>query len=219
MNGWGEADGTAAAGEVFHLELRRFPHSTHAFNLAESQLHDVLLAWVAGRAVEVGEHRWAPDQATLTIIQGPVLPADLLALGRGWSAARRSGRDVTERLLASSRELAAQTPAGTRAAVVGDELADELLRSYGAGPRPVRDAWRIAGEHRPEWYAGERLIAAEHALRRLLSDGLVVLEWQGAGAVSAGEVDGILRDWRTWSADAEREVVVVASDSGRQGSG
>ena len=125
----------AAAGEVFHLELRRFPHSTHAFNLAESQLHDVLLAWVAGRAVEVGEHRWAPDQATLTIIQGPVLPADQISLGRGWSAARRSGRDVTERLLRVVAGAGGADAGGERAAVVGDALADELLRSVCARGR------------------------------------------------------------------------------------
>ena len=219
---------------LFHLQLRRFPHSANAFNVSEARLHDVLLAWAAGRTVEVGERHWEPAQSTITILRGPQLSPDQLAMGRGWAAARRRSEDVTARMLARSSEEAAQTPAGTRAAVAGDELASQLLALYAARALPLRDAWRMAGERRPDWYAGERLIAAEHAVRTLLAAGLVQLELASAdaadaaegaegaeGATGAGEqlvgaaaVDAILRDSATWSGDAARVVIVRATPAG-----
>jgi 2-iminobutanoate/2-iminopropanoate deaminase len=90
-------------GHVYHLELRHFPRNVCRFNLSAEELHVAVLApWVADRPFELGELKWDPRQARLTVLEGPRLAPGELTMGRGWSAAQREGRDVTAQLLAAT---------------------------------------------------------------------------------------------------------------------
>jgi hypothetical protein len=106
---------------VFHVELRKFPHNTCAFNLIEAELWEIVGPWSREQWVELGERKWSPHQARLTVLEGPRLAVEDLAMGRGWRHAQHRCSDVTERVLAQalaapSRSAAAPSPAGTPAA-------------------------------------------------------------------------------------------------------
>ncbi len=89
---------------VYHVELRQFPHNFCRFNLTEGQLREAVLdSWARQDWFEFGERRWNPNQAKLTVVEGPQLPLEQLSMGRGWRAAMRDGRDVTQQLLAAAR--------------------------------------------------------------------------------------------------------------------
>jgi hypothetical protein len=107
---------------MFHIELRQFPRNVCRFNLEARELDArVLGPWARGEWFELGELKWNPHQARLTIIEGPQIPPARLSMGRGWKTALREGRDVTERLTADARarvEHAQAQPAPARAAPV-----------------------------------------------------------------------------------------------------
>jgi 2-iminobutanoate/2-iminopropanoate deaminase len=87
---------------TYHVELRHFPRNVCRLNLSGEELWATVLApWTADRLFELGELKWDPRQARLTILEGPHIPPDQLSMGRGWRTAQREGRDVTERLLAA----------------------------------------------------------------------------------------------------------------------
>jgi hypothetical protein len=166
---------------MYHVELRQFPHSFCRFNLSEQELRErILAAWVRGEWVQLGERKWSSHQAKLTVLEGPRLEVQELAMGRGWRNAQRRSEDVTERLLASNRRLApaqgAALPAqqgvpGTSAAEVAehkalvDALALELLRLLGDEPVPLMRAWIEQRERHPESIPSECLALAETAVR------------------------------------------------------
>jgi hypothetical protein len=106
---------------VYHVELRQFPHNMCRFNLSAQELRGILEPWSQERWIEFGERKWSPQQATLTVLEGPRIPFGQLTMGRGWRTAERAGREVTGELLAAvGRELAqaprATVPAGAEAA-------------------------------------------------------------------------------------------------------
>ncbi len=97
---------------MYHIELRQFPHNMCKFNLSEQELFDTIVSgWAQGQWIEMGERKWNPHQAKLTVLEGPQIPVDLLSIGRGWSNAQHHGEDVTERVLAQARQAA--SPGGT----------------------------------------------------------------------------------------------------------
>ncbi len=88
---------------VFHVELRHFPRNLCHFNMGASELQSAILEpWAADRVFDLGDLRWDPRQARLTILEGPRIPPDQLTMGRGWSTAKRQGADVTAQLLAAA---------------------------------------------------------------------------------------------------------------------
>lgn len=88
---------------VYHVELRHFPRNVCRFNLSAAELRaTVLEPWVADRPFELGELRWDPRQARLTVFEAPRIPPDQLSMGRGWRTVQREGRDVTARLLGAA---------------------------------------------------------------------------------------------------------------------
>jgi 2-iminobutanoate/2-iminopropanoate deaminase len=88
---------------VYHVELRHFPRNLCHFNMGAAELQSAILEpWAADRMCDLGELRWDPRQARLTILEGPRIPPDQLTMGRGWSAAKRQGTDVTARLLTAA---------------------------------------------------------------------------------------------------------------------
>ncbi len=94
---------------VYHLELRHFPRNVCRFNLSGAELRaTVLEPWAAERMFELGELRWDPRQARLTVLEGSRIPPAELSMGRGWRTAQRRSRDVTAQLLAEAAEALAR---------------------------------------------------------------------------------------------------------------
>jgi hypothetical protein len=196
---------------MYHLELRQFPHNFCRFNLTAEELRGtVLVAWAREEWVDVGERKWHPQQATLTVLDGPELKMGQLAMGRGWRNAIRQGRDVTEELLAGARseQQPGPSPGGSPAAggappeaaagaggqdarLAGDSLGLAVLARLEDEPVPVSLAWRLARERYPERSAGDCLQLAELAVGSLLKAGLIALhERQGAGSSALPDGQG-----------------------------
>jgi hypothetical protein len=175
---------------VFHVELRQFPHSACAFNLSEPELRAIVEPWSREQWIELGERKWNPHQARLTVLEGPRLPVEALAIGRGWRNAQHRSEDVTERVLAqaiASRQEAGMAGAGASAAEDPPADADgrvpdggfapdgpapgapgaELQSLLGPDPAALLQAWRLAAERRPELSPSESLALAEATLRSL----------------------------------------------------
>jgi hypothetical protein len=114
----------------FHVEVRRSHHRAWVFNLDDDMLRQTVLEpWVNGRQLRLGERDWAPQESTLRILEGALLPAADLAHGQGWHHAQRSGRDVARELLEASSPpgavaLIAATPADA-------EFVVDVLRGLG----------------------------------------------------------------------------------------
>jgi hypothetical protein len=192
---------------VFHVELRRFPHNTHAFNLSETELRRLVLdPWSRGEAVELGERRWQVDQTHLTILEGPELATGQLSLGRGWPAAVRQGRDVTARLRPVPGSARAVAPAAA-ASLPGppyEAFRGALLGLGADAPVGVDQAWRLANLWYPAWRVSDRLVIAERAVRDLLERREVVLcRSQRAPEleppVPPDELEAVLLAWESWA--------------------
>jgi hypothetical protein len=137
---------------MFHIELRQFPHNACAFNLTDAELSQIVGLWSREQWIELGERKWNPHQARLTVLEGPHLEVEELAMGRGWRNAQHRSEDVTERVIARAR--------GT------DEDA-ELQPLLGSDPSALLQAWRLAAERRPELSPSESLALAESTLHSL----------------------------------------------------
>jgi hypothetical protein len=169
---------------MYHLELRQFPHNFCRFNLSEAELwRAVLDAWSHQRTLELGGRHWDPRQASLTVIEGPRLSVQELAMGRGWRNAQRQGTDVTATLLASAnagdgaatRGSSALAPAGPHAGAGATSapeeasalsLATQLLALLGDEPVPLLRAWQLALERHPDRTPSQCLELAEDFVRR-----------------------------------------------------
>jgi hypothetical protein len=139
-------------GGVFHLELRQFPHNACAFNLTEAELSQILEPWSRDQWIELGERKWSPHQARLTVLEGPHLPVEDLAMGRGWRNAQHQSEDVTERVIARAQ---------------GTDDDAELQPLLGPDPTALLQAWRLAAQRRPELSPSESLALAESTLHSL----------------------------------------------------
>lgn len=183
---------------VFHVELRRFPHSARAFNLAEQELLSrVLDPWVRGEEFEFGERRWNPSRCDLQILEGDRLRPDELSIGRGWQNALRSATDVTERLLAAApgvRDAAAATPAAA------DVFPAAILDAAADGPISFPDVVRMANERFVGLSASERLAVCEQAVWRLLRDRRMRMLTEAA-PVDPAHWATVVADWETWTRD------------------
>ncbi len=164
---------------MYHVELRQFPHNFCRFNLSDGELAALLAPWRNGQPIDLGERKWSPHQAKIRILEGPELELQELSMGRGWRAAERRGREVTDRMLAPATpppatQAAAQVApqAAAQAAPQGQALADPLaaLVQIGAllGPEAPRllEAWRAAAAGDPSLSPSKALAAAEANLRR-----------------------------------------------------
>jgi hypothetical protein len=156
---------------MYHVELRQFPHNMCRFNLSERELVDTIVgAWVEDKWIEFGERKWNPHQARLTVLEGPRLAVEELAMGRGWRGAQRHSEDVTERVLEQARQSAqaAAAAAAGAGAAAGTAGADErLLALLGADPGALLASWRLTAARRPELAPSEALALAEATLRSL----------------------------------------------------
>jgi hypothetical protein len=165
---------------MYHVELRQFPHNFCRFNLTEPELREAVLdAWALGEWFEFGERKWNPHQAKLTVLEGPQIALERLSMGRGWHVAVREGEDVTEQLLAATRELTdpgavnmptskQESPGGVAADSLDPAVASlmaELLGLLGEDSISLVRAWQLALERHPERTPSECLVLAEGLVR------------------------------------------------------
>ena len=207
---------STASERVYHLQLRHFPRNMCRFNLSGEELRATVLGpWVADRPFDLGELRWDPRHAQITVIEGPRMPLEQLSMGRGWRAAQRAGRDVTAEMLAAVGEAPAPGPGSageadraagpTRSAdPIADSLGLRLLAQIGDDPTPLRHAWELASAENPERPASETLAIAERAVASLLGMRLIVLlratEPESAPkAMGEQEALAILRALESWT--------------------
>ncbi len=171
---------------MYHVELRQFPHNFCHFNLTEGELRKAVLdSWARGEWLEFGERKWNPNQAQLTVLEGPRLALDQLSMGRGWRTAMREGQEVTERMLAAARadaDVSREADSGHVGAVASGQapsrgapvrgldpavatLAGDLLGLLGDDPISLLRAWQLALERHPDRTPSECLALAEDLLR------------------------------------------------------
>jgi hypothetical protein len=188
---------------AYHIELRQFPHNLCHFNLTEQELHTTIVGpWARERWIELGDRKWNPQQAKLTVLAGPHIPVEQLSMGRGWRVAQRQGHDVTEQVLAAGRE-GVDAEAGSLTAspgetqpsqpshddgVLADSLGLEFLTELGSGQMPLRRAWGLAAARHPERTAGQCLVLAERAVASLLQLRLIALVRADAPGPPSGTV-------------------------------
>lgn len=158
---------------MYHVELRQFPHNLNRFNLDEPGLQAILDPWAREKVVELGERKWSPHQATITILEGPHLDVARLAMGRGWRAAQRVSEDVTERRLAEATAAlagAVGVPSPSADAVAGESPTDplalgvQLAALLGPDPTALLAAWREVASSAPGLSPSESLALAERQL-------------------------------------------------------
>ena len=204
---------------TYHVEVRQFPHNVCRFNLSEQELRvSVVEPWAREQWIELGDRKWSPHQAKLTVIEGAPIPVEQLSLGRGWRAAQRQGRNVTTHVLAAARgaaveggaqtspSLAGQAPEARDEGLMADSLGLELLALLGDERAPLRRSWELAQARYPERSAGECLTLAERAVASLLQSRLVVLVWRDSAAGAPRQVE-----------EAQTQAVLRAIDSWAEG--
>jgi hypothetical protein len=169
---------------MFHLELRQFPHTVTRFNLDDRELWVIVEPWVREQVFELGERRWSPHQAQITILEGPQLSVEELSLGRGWRAAQSGGQDITEAALGRAKQAIAPTSTEADAAALapapaapapssaaGEQpaadplaLGVELASLLGGDPARLLSAWRQIAARAPTLAPSETLALAEREL-------------------------------------------------------
>jgi hypothetical protein len=202
-------------GRTYHIELRQFPHNFSQFNLTQLQLRKVVEPWKAGETIELGDRKWNPDRAKLTILEGPEIPISQLTMGRGWPIAQREGENVTARVLAQAEEGERQ-PVGSAdrgsppSGSLADSIALEVLSLLADGPAAPAEAWRLAAARAPESSAVESLALAERALKSLLRSRLIVLsrtpppeDASASAGADSDKLDELLRAVDTWTGDGK----------------
>jgi hypothetical protein len=160
-----------------HVELRQFPHNMCRFNLSDRELRTIVEPWAHGEWVDLGERKWSPHQAKLTVLEGPELALEQLTMGRGWRAAQRQSEDVTDRVLEAARAVGGgpTAPRSRAASFEGqisssghqsgeDALAVELGSLLGEGAVALLAAWRLLAAADPGRSPSECLAAAERAV-------------------------------------------------------
>jgi hypothetical protein len=216
MSGVSATPEAGADAPAYHVELRQFPHNVCRFNLGERELlANVVEPWAREQWIEMGERKWSPHQAKLTVIEGPLIPIEQLSMGRGWRVARREGREVTDRLLAGVAQrghapsapthsgLTAQNPRSGGQDLVADSLGLELLAVLGPEHAPLRLAWEMTAARYPDQVVSESLALAERAVASLLHAGLIVLMCEdptgGPRPIAEEEVESVLRRIDSWT--------------------
>jgi hypothetical protein len=207
---------------VYHLELRQFPHNLCRFNLTEQELKAVVEPWAREQWVQLGERRWSPHQARLTVLDGPRIPVQQLTMGRGWRNAQRHCEDVTDRVLTAAKivnvgttapaaeDISAAKNTSADLAFQADSVGLELLSQLEHAPAPLSRAWQLARSRFPERPASECLALAEQAIRSLLQRRLIVLVANSPQASDRREIGG---EAQRGLAAAELEQVLLALDS------
>ncbi len=159
---------------MYHIQLRQFPNNMCHFNMTERELLETVVeGWARGQWIEMGERKWNPHQAKLTVLEGPEIPVEQLSVGRGWPKAQHEGEDVTERMVAQAKQASQPAMVPQTAPAVAPPVppaggpTGQLLALLGADPASLLSAWRLTAERRPELAPSESLALAEATLKSL----------------------------------------------------
>lgn len=191
---------------MFHVEVRQFPNVTRAFNLGEAELREHILGpWLAGAKVALNDRSWLPEKAKLTIYEGPQIRSEEMGLGRGWANVTRTGREVTEALLAQ-----AHTASRSQLDVAADGLKGEIVERAAHGGVALAEVLRLANAGYPDWRVSERVALAERSVWELLHQGEVRM-LRGGNPVDAGRWEAIVLSWETWSGEPAARAVLEAN--------
>jgi hypothetical protein len=217
---------------VYHLELRKFPHTVCRFNQSEQQLRAVVVPWANEEWIEEGERKWNSNEATITVLEGPELSMPELTMGRGWRTAQRRSEDVTERVLEAVKRERAPAPASSQSASadgeggratasardapdsqpLADSLALELLALLNTAPVSLARVWQLASERLGDASASASLALAEQAVRSLVARGLVVLRSGGdedAAELAGDRVEEGLRAIASWAGEQAGSLAIA----------
>jgi hypothetical protein len=180
-----------SAPNVYHLELRQFPHMTRAFNLDREAL-DVrfLRPFVAGELIEYDDRKWAPERTRLTVLEGPELSQVDRGLGRGWGLATKQGEDVTEQVVAEIHRGAEARP---EVELLKDAIAEVARNRITFG-----DVVALAAAKQPLWRASEQLSLAEQAVWEMLHQGRLQMT-EDDDAVARERWQPLVLRWSTWA--------------------
>jgi len=189
---------------MYHVELREFPHNTHAFNLDEERLRtEILDPFARGEIFELGGREWVPQRTQLTVLEGAELPLHALSMGRGWNNARRKAQDVTSAVL-ELLEAAPPTRAASASASREEAMVRDILARCAMGPLSLAAVWDRAEIVAPDGSSGDWLVLAQGAVSKLLADGRVTLrrgEEPDAPAIATDELAAVLRTREAWASD------------------
>jgi hypothetical protein len=212
---------------MYHFELRKFPHTVSRFNQSERQLLALVMPWAREQWVEVGERKWNVNETKLTVLEGPELSLQEMAMNRGWRNAQRHGEDVTERVLAAVRkhqaraqrrdagdasaatDVATPRPAepdardAPDAGLLVDSLALELVALLADGALTPARAWELAQQRAPGRAAPETLALAQGAIESLVERGLATLTRDGTPLGEDGARAALQRG-ESWTGGALR---------------
>jgi hypothetical protein len=141
-----------------------------------------------------------------------------MTMGRGWSNAQRHGRDVTEEILARTREALLAKPDSSTAdlKLESDSLALELMAELGSRRLPLRRAWELAARRTEDGIPSRSLALAEGAVYSLLRRGLILILTGAAGedreptAVIDSECDAILETLESWTSRQGQETIWIS---------
>ena len=181
--------------DVFHVELRQFPHVARSFNLSGEELQSEFVAtWVTGRSIEFDERRWSPEKTRLKIYEGPALRPEEIGMGRGWGNVEKHGEDVTDRLLAQAQQ--SLVPSASTDTV--QALKEEAVRLAGAGDITIPHVLALASGHYQGSRVSDRLALAERAIWGAPSPGQ---DQDGARreALAEDRWGPVLLAWETWA--------------------
>jgi hypothetical protein len=197
--------------DVYHLELRQFPHVTRVFNLDRGELDARFVRpWTQGVMIDHDERRWAPERTRLKVLEGPAVRRDELGLGRGWGAVTKDCEDVTDAVLA-------QAERGARARPEVEALKDQVMRHAGE-PIGMREVVVMAGSSHPGWRASEQLSVAEQAIWELLHQERVLLVSGGAEIPRERWQETVLR-FSNWAPASDSAAIVLRTTPGGNGRG
>ncbi|MDQ6776827.1 MAG: hypothetical protein M3071_11580 [Actinomycetota bacterium] len=203
---------------MFHVEVRQFPNVARTFNLSEADLSaKVVGPWVRGQVVHIGERKWEPAKAKITVLEGRELRRDEMGLGRGWANISRDSENVTERVLTAAQAHA--KPGGVPDASGEIVAFKDVVKAQCATDRlAIHQVMWLANSRHPEWRVSDRLALAERAVWELLHEGRLIMVWRVAGAAGSeypaaerSEWQPTLLAWATWSDSAEPRWFVVAA--------
>jgi hypothetical protein len=206
---------------VFHVEVRKFPHVARSFNLSEAELNaKILVPWSDGQLVLLGEQKWEPASAKLTIVEGPELRVDELGMGRGWPNALQRGQDVTERLLAAAKARLSGAGSPSQSDALGT-FKDVVWAQCEANRLAIHQALWLANSRHPDWRVSERVALAERAVWELLHEGRLVMVRRRTGDDGPRDVDveksdwgRVLLTWASWSDAGTPRWYLVAAEPG-----
>jgi hypothetical protein len=188
--------------DVYHLELRQFPHTARVFNLDRAELDARFVRpWVKGEMIDHDERRWAPERTRLKVLEGAPIALDELGLGRGWGQATKDSQDVTDAVLAHAER-------GARARPEVEALKTQVAQAAGQAIEFAAVAALAAAAH-PGWRASEQLALAEQAVWELLHQERLTMLADGEPVARDGWESVVLR-WATWAvADGARYSLCV----------